>query len=274
MEPTAALLLILGACASATGQDATPNPAADAKQIVQQVVDTDLAAGAADKTLWLYHEVDQKPKLRVNQWVAETVTTDVPRILEENGQKLSEAEQKRRLDAFLRDRGAQTHERKKQQEDLKQTAELLKLLPVAFVWSVKGSEGGETTLHFKPDPNFHPPTAQARILAAVEGDLVVNSARHRIIGLKGELVHDVKFGGGILGEIKSGGTFAIERREVIPGEWLITGTHVHFTGHMLLFKSVSEEEDDEKANFKQLPADITLDRAGSTLFSSGDLATR
>jgi hypothetical protein len=106
----------------------------------------------------------------------------------------------------------------------------------------------------------------------VEGDLVVDSSQQRIVSLKGRLIHEVKFGGGLLGELKAGGTFDIERREVSPGEWQITETHVHLAGRMLLFKSVSEQEDDEKSNFKLLPSDLTLEQAKDELRQRSDLA--
>ena len=155
---------------------------------------------------------------------------------------------------------------------MKQTVDLLNLLPEAFLWTSAGERSAETTLHFKPDPKFRAPSREARILSGVEGDLVLNTAQHRIISLKGQLIHDVKFGGGLLGELKAGGNFDIERREVSQGEWQITETHVHFAGRMLLFKSVSEQEDDEKSAFRQIPSSLSLDRAAETLLQLGDLA--
>jgi hypothetical protein len=41
---------------------------------------------------------------------------------------------------------------------------------------------------------------------------------------------------------------------------------------MLLFKSVSEQEDDEKSAFRQIPSSLSLDRAAETLLQLGDLA--
>ncbi len=245
----------------------------DAKQLVQQVVNAELTAGAADHTRWLYLEIDQTPKLQVKRWVAQTPNTDVARVIEENHQKLTEAQQRQRTEAYLRDKSAQAKERRKQEADIKQTVDLLKLLPVAFIWTTTGTQGDETTLQFQPDPHFHPPTVEARILAAVSGYLVVNAPKLRILNLKGQLVHDVKFGGGLLGAIKSGGTFAIERREVSQGVWQITETHVHFEGHMLLFKSVSEQDDNVKSGYKRLPDSISVEQAGSELWKTGDLAS-
>ncbi len=258
------LALALGNSLSARAQDP--------KQMVQQVVTTELTAAKADQTLWLYYEVDRKPNSRVQQWVAQTPKGDLRRVLEENDRRLSEAQQRVRMDGFLRDLGAQAKDRRKQQEDIKQTVELLKLLPEAFLWTCTGNQGPTTTLHFTPDAKFHAPNREARILSGVEGDLLVNSAQHRIVSLKGQLIHEVKFGGGLLGELKAGGNFDIERREIRSGEWQITETHVHFEGHMLLFKSVSEHEDDEKSDFQQLPSSVSFEQAESELLQRDELA--
>jgi hypothetical protein len=257
-------LLVFGSIAAANAQDA--------KQMVQQVVTRELTAGRADESLWLYYESDRKPNSRVQQWVAQTPRGDLRRVLEENDHRLTEAQQRQRMDEFRRDSSAQSKERKKQKDDEKQTVDLLNLLPEAFVWTTTGTQGVETTLHFSPDVKFHAPNREARILSGVEGDLVLNNAQRRIVSLKGKLIHDVKFGGGLLGDLKAGGNFDIERREVQEGEWQITETHVHFAGRMLLFKSVSEQEDDEKSDFKQLPSALSFEQAEGELLQRGELA--
>jgi hypothetical protein len=246
-------------------------PAPTPQQLVQQVVTNELNVAEQDHSRWLYLDVDLTPKIHQTRWIAQTPAADMTRTLEENNQKLTEAQQRARMEAFLHDKSAQAKDCKKQQEDIKQTVELLKLLPVAFEWTVTGTQGDQTTLHFRPDPKFHPPNAQARILAAVEGDLAILTSQHRILNLKGQLIHDVKFGGGLLGEIKSGGTFALELKEVAPNEWQIVETHIHFNGHLLLFKSVSEQEDDIKMSYRRLPDSLTLEQAQAELLKCHDL---
>jgi len=59
---------------AAHGQDAT--------QFVQQAVQTELKADAADHSHWLYFESDRKPDDSVKQWVAETGNGDLTRVLE------------------------------------------------------------------------------------------------------------------------------------------------------------------------------------------------
>jgi hypothetical protein len=258
--------LSLGLAVAALGQDAKQ----DAKQIVRQAVQTELAANRDDHSRWLYFEVDRKPKNSVTQWVAETSHGDLGRILEENSQKLSVANQQKKMDGFIRDSDEQARRRKAGRHDDDQATELLKLLPDAFVWTGTGSQGGRTTLHFQPDPKFHPPDREARVFASMEGDMTVDDAQHRIVSLKGRLIHDVKFGGGLFATLKAGGTFDVERRETGKAVWQITETHVHIEGHALLFKSISEQEDDVKTKFKALPDDISFEQAEKELLAEDD----
>jgi hypothetical protein len=244
--------------------------AQDAKQIVQQAMKTELAANRDDHTRWQYFEVDRKPKNAVTQWVAETQTGDLHRVLEEDGHKLSHEQQKKKMDDFMGDAGAKSQQQKGEEQDDRQATELLKLLPEAFVWTITGTDRGTTILHFKPDPNFRPPNREAKVFSAMEGDMKVDIAQHRIVSLKGKLIHEVKFGGGILGSLRAGGSFDVERREIGKSEWQITETHVHIQGRALLFKSISEQEDDVKSKFEQLSGNTTLQDAEAKLLHQSE----
>lgn len=254
------------ACAFLPGTCQTASAQTD-QQFVQQAVRTELAADAADHTHWLFYEQDRTPGTDVKQWVAQSNVGDLKRVLEQNGSALSISEQKDRVDRFMSNPSVQQKQRKSGQQDDRQAAQMLRLLPEAFLWTRTGEHDGETTLHFKPDPKFNPPTWASRVFAAMEGDMTVNNAQHRIVSIKGRMIHDVKFWGGMLGDIKAGGTFDAERREIGGGEWQITTTHVHIQGHALLFKDISDQEDDEKTHFKQLPDNISGRAAEQKLFA-------
>ncbi len=255
----AIVCITLAVCAAASAQDA--------KQIVQQAVQTELDANNSDHTHWLYYEVDRKPENSLKQWVAETMGGDLERVLEMNGRALSPQEQRSKMDTFIRDSGAQEKRRKGNQHDDRQTTDMLNMLPQAFIWTTVGNKDGCTMLHFRPDPNFRPPTYESRVFAAMEGDMAVEDAQHRIASLKGKLIRDVKFGGGLLGELNVGGSFDVERRKVGGNEWQITETHVHILGHALLFKNISEQEDDVKYKFELLPGNVTFEQAEQKLLS-------
>jgi hypothetical protein len=99
----------------------------------------------------------------------------------------------------------------------------------------------------------------------MEGDMVIDREQHRIASLKGRLTRDVKIGFGLLGELKAGGAFDIERRELRPHVWEITETHVHIQGHALIFKTISENEDDVKSRFQQIADTTSLQQAQADL---------
>ncbi len=250
------------------GQNANQT-ANQAKNFVWQAVQTELAADQADHSHWLYLEIDRKPDRSVRQWVAETKDGNLRRVVELNGQSVPPPEQRRKLDSFLSDAWGRSRQRKGEQHDDEQAAELLRLLPDAFLWTMKGEKEGGLILHFTPDPKFRPPDLEARVFAAMEGDMIVDRDQHRIVSLKGKLIHDVKIGGGFLGSLDSGGTFDVERRQIGKAIWQITETHVHIQGHALIFKSISEQEDDLKTNFKPLSADVTMQQVEGDLMSQG-----
>ena len=235
--------------------------AQDAKQIVQQAVNAEMNASRTDHTHWMFRESDRKPKDSVEQWVVGTQKGSVTRVLSRNGEKTSEAQQRKEIDDFVHDPSAQAKQHQSDQRDDKQAEDLLKLLPVAFLWTQTSKSTEATVFHFKPDPNFDPPNREARVFSAMEGDMTVNNDQHRIQSLKGQLIHDVTFGGGLLGRLKQGGSFNVERRQLERGIWQITATHINIQGHALLFKSISEQEDDEKSLFERQPDNITLEQA-------------
>ncbi len=251
------LVLLAGQRILASGQDA--------KEIVSQAVQTELTASRDDHTAWLYYEVDRKPGNTLVQWVAETHHGNVRRVLRQNGRSLSLAAQRAIMDRFVNDPELRAKQRKAGQHDDEQAAEMLSLLPNAFLWTIAEKDSLNTILDFRPDPDFHSPDWESRVFAAMEGTMVVANNQHRIVSLKGRLIHNVKFFFGLLGDLQAGGTFDVERRETGNSVWQITETHVHIQGYALLFKNISEDEDDVLSDFKQLPTGLTLEQAEQLL---------
>ena len=257
------LLILLVALGWA--HEARAGGAADPKQIVDQAVQTEISASRDDHSRWLYYDFDSKPGNTVRQWVAETGSGALHLVLVQKGRTLSPAAQRAQMDQFIADPDERARQRKSGEHDDKQSEDLLRLLPEAFVWSRVSDANGLIRLHFVPDPRFKPPSWEARAFAAMEGDLVVDSRGHRIASLRGRLVRDVRFCGGLCGGLSSGGTFSVARRQTGPGIWQIVETHVHIHGTALLFKNISEDEDEEKTRFRELPGNISLPQAEALL---------
>jgi hypothetical protein len=268
MRATLPWLLAVSILGHAPAIASAQTEAQNARAFVEKAVQNELAKDEVDHTRWLYYEDDQKPENPVRQWVADTSNGSLKRVLQIDGRKLSLSEQQQRMELFLGDTGAQAKARKSSTHDDKEAAEMLELLPRAFLWTKKGEDGDSTLLHFKPDPNFRPPDLESRVFAAMEGDMIVDTKQLRIASIKGKMIQDVKILGGFLGEINSGSTFDVERRETGDGVWQITQTHVHISGHALLFKDISEQEDDLKTHFKQLPQSITMQQAKNQLMQA------
>jgi hypothetical protein len=239
--------------------------AQDPKQLVNQAVQTELVANGNDHSRWVYYDVDRKPDDTTQQWVAETGSGDVHRVLTQKNQPLSFAAQRNAMDQFVHDPDAQSRQRKSGQHDDTQSEDMLRLLPDAFLWTIAGTQGHTTLLRFVPNPSFKPPTWEARVFAAMEGTMRLERTQHRIVSLQGRLVRNVRFCGGLCGSLAAGGTFDVERREIGPSIWQIVETHVHIHGTALFFKNISQEEDDQKTRFQPLPGDISLQQAETKL---------
>lgn len=259
------LFLLSALCYAARAADPT-------RDAVQNAVNTELAADRADHSVWIFHDVDRKPNNSVVQWVAQTHKAEVNRVLSKNGQKIPLQQQRNSVEAFVHDSSAQAKQRQVGARDDQQATNMLRLLPVAFVWTLASKSAETTTYHFKPDSNFHPPTHEARVFSAMEGDMTVDNQQHRIQEIKGRLVHDVNFGWGILGKLYRGGTFRVVRTQVGHGIWDITETHVHISGHALIFKTISEQEDDEKTQWQRQPDNMTLEQAAEAVMKQPDEA--
>jgi hypothetical protein len=245
--------------------------AQSAQEIIQKAVDNERTADQNDHSNWIYLEESDKPKEHVLQWVAGTQHGNVERILEKDDLQLTEARQRELIEKYLHDPRAQKKQVAEAAHDNKQIDDLLKLLPTAFVWTQTGATATTTSLHFDPAPNFHPPTREARVFSAMTGDLVIDNQQQRICKVKGHLIHDVTFGGGLLGRLKERSSFSLEQQQVGPSVWELTQIHVHLEGNALLFKSVSLEQDDKRSRFQAEPAEISLEQAASTVMNQPQL---
>jgi hypothetical protein len=169
-----------------------------------------------------------------------------------------------RIENYVQDSAAQTRARRASAHDGAQAAELLQILPTAFLWTLAGENGESITLNFRPNPDFDATDMQSRVLGIMAGQLVISKEGHRIRTLKGTLTDNVLIGWGLLGKLDRGGTFDVERRMVGDGRWQITETHVHIGGHALIFHTIGQQEDDVKTEWKPSTAQ-TLQQAAAQL---------
>jgi len=251
----------VGALCVALSMSAYAAQAPDARQIVQQAVNNQLAADRDDNSHWRYVRTeDGRDKLVV----VETEHGAISRHIEDHGKPPSAAtlaEDDANIQKFIHDPGMQQKQRQNGTHDDKSAIELLNLMPEAFVWKVESETPETVTLSYKPNPHFDPPDMEARVMGAMSGTLVVTLPAHRIRTFRGRLQSDVTIGFGFFARIKAGSTFDIERREVAPGYWQIAETHVHISGHALFFKTIGTQQDEVKSDFTLVPLGTTLEQA-------------
>jgi hypothetical protein len=188
-------------------------------------------------------------------------------MIELNGKPVTPAvaqDETARISQYVHDPAAQARAHKNAAHDDAQSAAFLKMLPDAFIWTVASRDAESITLDFRPNPNFDPPDIEARVMALMAGQMLISRDLNLIRSLHGHLTQDVKFGFGIFGRLDAGGTFDIERRPVGGGHWQITESHVHIGGKALLFKTIGQQEDEVKTDWRPSPA-VTLQDAARAL---------
>ena len=245
-----------------------------AHQLVTQVVYNELQANQNDHTRWMYLDSDTVPAKSTVKLVVETTDGTASKLILLNGHPLTaqqQAQDEARMESVLTDPSVVAKQRKSSAHDDQQAVSLMKMLPDGFLWSYAGESDGKITLVFRPNPAFQPPTYASRVFAAMAGEMVVDAAQKRLIVLSGKLIQTVEFGWGIFGKMDKGGTFRVVRSQVAPGIWEITETHVHIQGHMLIFKSINEQEDEITSHYKKTPSSMTLREAIDKL-KNGDIA--
>ena len=254
----AAALIFALPFSRASAQELSP------KELVKQVVYNELQADKNDHSRWIYLDHDREPGKNVVQVVVETAEGAIRKTIEKDGHAL-DAEQRQqdeaRIKRFGNDPEVRAEKHRNNAQDDKKARALMQMLPDAFLWTSGGESGDTVTLDFKPNPQFQPPTRDARVFAAMAGTLVVDRNAKRVRSVSGRLTRAVTFGWGLMGKLQKGGTFHVEHTEVAPGIWRVTRTQVHIQGHALIFKSINEQQDDETSHYKPAPPSLSLAQA-------------
>ena len=237
------------------------------KEIVSQAVQTELSASHNDHSHWRYRQYEKLPVETVSI-VVQTPKGTVREKIEQDGHPFTPEQtsaEAKRLQSFVHDEELQRKQKRDAEHDDRSAEKLMAMLPNAFTWRVVGETPELITLAFQPDTSFNPPDMEARVMSAMTGEMIVDRAQHRIRTFRGALSQDVLIGYGLLGKLRQGGTFDVERRQLTPGVWQITETHVHIDGRALLFKTIGEQQDEINTDYTRMPDTLTLTEAASML---------
>jgi hypothetical protein len=169
------------------------------------------------------------------------------------------------IDRLVNNDDARKKNRKEIDADGQKSAELLKLLPNAFLFTRAGHEGRSIRLKFRPNPNYRASSNEAKVFHSMEGVLLLDPKQNRLVKLSGKLISDVDFGFGILGKLQKGGTFEVVQSQVAPKDWEVSLLDVHISGRALFFHSIGEQQHEVRTQFKPVPHALNLAQAASML---------
>jgi len=234
-----------------------------AVQLVQRAVDGEIALDANDHAHWMYKVHTKQPGKDSILVVIDVPGDSVHRCIWFNGKPVDPEgvdRETRRIEAYIHDPSAQARRKKNEAHDDEQAAEVLRQMPRAFIWSIRSETPEYITLAYHPDPNFSASSMELKVMSKMTGEMVLTKKDEHIYSLRGRLTEDVFLGFGLV-RLKSGGSFDFERRDVGGAHWQVVESHVHIDGHALLLKTISQQEDEWKSEFKPSPANNLTEAA-------------
>jgi hypothetical protein len=241
------------------------------ENMVSTAVHIQIKAMENDHSVFLYRDHDVQPGKDKYTIVVQTVSHgSIHRVTRLNGKAIPLSQQKSQVEHFVHSPQLQQKQHQNDQHDAKQVKQLLRMIPKAFLWSVQKESQQDITLAYKPNPSFHPPNKEDRVFAAMAGQMVLDRKDHRIVSFQGKIIHNVDFFFGLLGRMDKGGTFSVHRRQLQPHVWETVSTHTDIHGHILLFKTINQNEDEHDTAFKSVPANLTLQQAANLALKQPD----
>jgi hypothetical protein len=264
---SAALTLAIILLSVPASSQSVPNSQVSANDLARRVITNELKF-QDDHTNWMYRlEKEQYGKKQVEE-IIETKEGSLSRLLSINDRPLTakqQEEEDQRVQELMNSRSAKRKLQRALDAETLQGRRLFKMLPDAFVFNYADGDEKLAKLSFRPDPNFHPPSLEARVFHDMEGEMWVDWKQERLAAFNGHLNQDVKFGFGLLGHLDKGGHFEVGQAEVVPGHWDMTSMSVEMTGKALLFKSIGVQKRENRRDFHQVSDDLTLTQAADIL---------
>jgi hypothetical protein len=264
----AIILTVIMLSSNAPSQSESERLGMSANELVQKVVANELKFQDADHGHWMYRlEKEESGRTQALE-ILETNNGSLSRLLSIGGDPLDAKQQQKENQRIQRLVAHPDEQRKLQQASSKkaeQGARLFRILPNVFLFDYRSREGDFVTLAFRPNPNFQPPSLEARVFHSMQGEMTVDIKQARVAAIKGHLVEDVTFGGGLLGHLDKGGKFEVKQAEVSQGHWEMIVLTVDMKGKALLFKTVGVYETENHSDFQRVPDELTLAEAADIL---------
>ena len=237
----AGVILVL---ASGLGSAQSTGQQQSAADLAKTVIYNELHPSSVSDVHWKYRLEKTSDGKQETREVVETKSGSIDKLLLVAGRRLTGAQERDEAQRVLHFSQSPEQQRKAEQarrKDAEQCNSLMQMIPNAFIFEYAAQEGDLAKITFKPNPRFQPPSRE------------------------GQLMNEVKFGGGLLGHLEKGGQFTVKRAEVAAGDWEVTELNVNMHGKALLLKSISVQQKEVHSNFERVPEDLTLADAANLL---------
>lgn len=233
-----------------------------ARELIDRAMQAQVAAQNDTSRFEYLRKQSDKRNTRTYR-IVESDAGDVQWMIAVNDQDLAPKQREKEeqwLEKLLVDPTIQKDRQKADGAENGRRQKIISVLGKAFLYDVEGTEndGRIVRLHFRPNPQFHADSREAKVCAGLEGTMWIDQVSERFTRAEGNLVRGVDFGWGVFGHLGKGGHFAIEQTEVDPGVWRITDLDIDFKGSMLIFKSLNIRVHEHSFSFQRIPDHLSL----------------
>jgi len=267
-SPVAVMTAIILFGSMTLAQSAPGSQEVSADKLARSVVANELKFQDEDHAQWAYRQEKEEAGKKQTKRTIETKDGDLSRLLAINDHPLTAKQlqkENQRIQELVSNPTEQRRLQRARNTETEQGRRLFKMLADAFVYNYAGREGDLIKLSFRPNPNFQPPSLEARVFHDMEGELWVDGQQERLAAMNGRLTGDVKFGGGLLGRLNKGGHFEVRQEEVAAGHWEMAAMAVDMKGKALFFKTINVQQTETRNDFQRVADDLTLTQAADIL---------
>jgi hypothetical protein len=258
---TAAVLVV---ATGATGDLSSVQPARD---LVKDVAANELK-DRVQELKWMYVAEKRVGTQTFTEDQVETIQGPLYRVRAIDGVQLTPDQRQKdnaRIGSLLADSSQQVKLKQQQDDDEQKLEDLMRIMPDAFVYDYDGVDGKFVRLKFHPDPNYNPPTYEARVVHSLAGTILIDPQQKRLAKLSGQVINRVNFGFGFLGHIDDGGTIEVGRVQVGPAQWKTALINIQLSGRLVFFKTIDKQEYETRSSFRAVSSTLTLEEANRLL---------
>lgn len=137
---------------------------------------------------------------------------------------------------------------------------MIREFPEALDYRLAGTEmrrGRETLIFdFSPRPGYKPKNFKMKFFEKMKGRIWVDKASNEMVAGDAEIFETINIGFGVVGTMRKGTRFHMERHEAAPGLWVSDSMQVRFAARFMLVKSFFQEMDTRITEFQLRPQPV------------------